>query len=159
MAQRPEVPQVQANPVTVSHTTLDMLNMAATRPPLGTDQFHLSEMWTLNRPPGSEHHRYPGTQQFIPTRVTSDGTASMDPAYAASPYGVYDGSQLLQGIVPQSMPPYGLMRYIHGQPDRWYGSEYIGGTPVQESPAPARNNVGWGSSWLSTSGAPSWQGM
>jgi hypothetical protein len=91
MAQRPEPPQVQSNPVTGSHATLDMLNMAATRPPLGTDELYVSEMWTLNRPPGSEHHKYPGTQQFIPTRVTSDGTASMDPAHAASTYSGYDG--------------------------------------------------------------------
>lgn len=149
----------QANPVTFSHATPDMLNVAATRQPLDTDQFYVSEMWTPNRPPGSEHHRNPGTQQFIPGRVTSNGTASMDPTYAASTYGGYDGSQLLQGFVPQGMPPYSLMQWTHSRPVHGHGGGYIAGTRFQESPAPARNNVGGGSMWLSTSGAPSWKGM
>ena len=131
MAQRPEPPQVQANPVTVSHATPDMLNMATTRPPLGIYHFYPSEMWTPNRPPGSEHHKYP--------RVTSDGTTSMDPAHVGSTYGGYDGSQPLQGIVPQSMPPYSLMQWTHGHPVRSYGSEYIAGTLFQESPGLAQH--------------------
>jgi hypothetical protein len=80
----------------------------------------------------------------------------MDPAHAASTNSGYDGSQLLQGIVPQSMPPYSLKQWMHGQPVRGYGSEYIGGTLFQESPGPARSNVGGGSSWLPTSVVPSW---
>lgn len=159
MAQRPEPQQVQANPVTASQATLDMLNMAATRPLLSTDHFHLSEMWTLNWPPGSEHHKYPGPQQFIPTRITSDGTLSMNPAHAASIYCGYDGSPLLQVIVPQSMPLYSLTQWMYGQPVRSYGSEYIASTQVQESLELARNNIGGASFWLSTSGALSWQGM
>jgi hypothetical protein len=76
----------------------------------------------------------------------------MDPAHVASPYRGYDDSQLLSGSVPQSMPLYSLTQLMHGQPVRGYGREY-------ESPAPARNNIGGGSSWLSTTDAPSWQGM
>lgn len=159
MVQRPEPPQIQANPVTVSHATQDMLNMAVTRPPLSKDQFYPSEMWTPNRPPGFEHHKYQSTQQFIPARVTSDGTASIYPAYAASTYGGYDGSQLLQGFVPQGMPPYSLMQRTHGRPVHSHGGGYIAGAQLQESPAPARNNVGEGSLWLSTCGAPLWKGM
>jgi hypothetical protein len=47
------------------------------------------------------------------------------------------------------------MQWMHGQPVRGYGSEYMAGTQVQESPL-ARNKVGGRSLW---SGAPSWQGM
>ncbi|GIJ84570.1 hypothetical protein Asppvi_003417 [Aspergillus pseudoviridinutans] len=127
MAQRPdspEPPQGHANPVTVSHATLDMLNMAATRPPLGF-----------------EHHKYPGTQQFVPSRITSDGTMSMHLAHVASTFGGYDGPQLLQGFAPQSMPPYSPMQWTQGRPIPGHGGEYMVGTQFQESPAPVRNNV------------------
>jgi hypothetical protein len=95
----------------------------------------------------------------IPTRATGDETASMDPAHLASTYGGYDGSQILQRVMPQRVSPYGLTQWAHEQPVRGYESEEIGNTPFQESPALARNDVGGGSLWLSTSGAPSWQGM
>jgi hypothetical protein len=102
---------------------------------------------------------YSGTQQPIPTRATGDETASMDPAHLASTYGGYDGSQIPQRVMPQSMSPYSLMQWAHEQPVRGHASEEIAGTPFQESPAPARNNLGGSSVWPSTSGAPSWQGM
>jgi hypothetical protein len=135
MTQRLELSQVQANPVTVSHASLDMLDMTATRPPLGTDQLYQHELWTLNRPSGSEHHKYPRIQQFIPPRVISDGTMFTGLAHAASPCSAYDGSQLLQGIMPQCMQPYSLTQLIHDRQVRGYGREY-------ESPAPAIYNIG-----------------
>jgi hypothetical protein len=159
MIQYPEPPQVQANPVTCSQATLDMLTMAATCPPLGATHFYPLEMRTLNQPPGSQNRIDSGTQQLIPTRATSDETASMNPAHRASTYGGYDGSQILQRVMPQRVSPYSLTQWAHEQPVRGYESEEITGTPFQGSPAPARNNVGGGSLWLSTSGAPSWQGM
>jgi hypothetical protein len=159
MAQRLEPPQVQANPVTSSQATLDMFTMAATRPPLGINHFYPSEMRTLNKPPGSQHHIYSGTQQPIPTRVTGHETTTLDPAHLASTYGGYDGSQILQRVMPQSMSPYSLTQWAHEQPVRGYESEGIAGTPFEESPAPARNNVGGSSVGPSTSDAPSWQGM
>jgi hypothetical protein len=149
-AQRPEPPQVQANPVTGSQATLDMLTMAATRPPLAITHFYPSEMRTLNQPPEPQHHIYSGTQQPIHTRATGHETTSMDPAHLASTYGGYDGSQILQRVIPQSMSPYSLTQWAHEQPVRGYESEEITGTPFQESPAPARNNVGGSSVWPST---------
>jgi hypothetical protein len=137
-----------------------MLTMAATRTPLGINHFYPSEMWTLNRPLGSEHHIYSGTQQPIPTGVTGDGNStSIGPAHQASTHGGYDGSQNLQGVMAQSMPPYGLTQWTHEQPVGGYGSEYIASTQFQESSASVRKNLGGSSVWLSTSGAPSWQGM
>jgi hypothetical protein len=159
MSQHPKPRQVHADPVTGSQDTLDILTMAATRPPLGMNHFYPLEVRTLNQPPGSAHHIYPGTRQPIPTGLTGDGTTSIGPAHQASTQGVYDGSQILQGVVSQSMPPYSLTQWTHEQPVRGYGSEYIAGTTFQESPALARNNVGGSSVWPPTSGAPSWQGM
>ena len=133
--------------------------MAATRPPLAINHCYPSEMRTLNQPPGSQHHIYSGTQQPFTTRATGDKTTSMGPAHLASTYGGYDGSQILQRVMPQSMSSYSLTQWAHEQPVLVYESEEIAGTSFQESPTPVRNNVGGSSVWLSTSGAPSWQGM
>jgi hypothetical protein len=156
MAQRPEPPQVQANPVTSSQARYVChgcnTSTARYKPLL------FIEMRTLNQPPGSQHHIYSGTQHPIPTRATSDEAASMDPAQLASNYGGYDGSQIIQRIMPQRMSPYSLTQWAHEQPVRGYECEEIAGSPFQESPALARNNVGGSSAWPSTSSAPSWQG-
>jgi hypothetical protein len=128
--------------------------MAATRPPLGINQFYPSEMRTLNQPPGSQHYIYSGTQQPITTRATGRETRTLDPAHLASTYGGYDRSQILQRVMPQSMSPYSLTQWAQEQQVRGYESDEIAGTPLQESPAPARNNVGESNVWPSTSGAP-----
>ena len=78
---------------------------------------------------------YSATQQPIYTRVTGYETPSMDPAHLAATYGGYDGSQMLQKIMPQRMSPYSLTQWVHEQPVLGYEGEEIAGMPFQESPA------------------------
>jgi hypothetical protein len=103
-----------------SQATPDMMAMAATHPQIGVDHLYSSQVRALNQSLGPRHQIYPQPRAHQPV-TRSDGaySASMDPTRLVATYSGDSSPQVLQEIMPQSMPHQTLTQWpregvLHG---------------------------------------------